>query len=145
MRKTLALGSTLFLLSAHAHAASIVGTWKGAGKLFDNKGVVVNCESMVVSVAQAGSNLTVSTSFTCNGESASAPGGTLLVKGSDLWENGAKVGTITPTSVTILVKDAEHSDATSCIFNDKEMSFHTVVSYANDPGHVITFDGKLTR
>lgn len=146
MKSLFALGFAFFAFTtANAYAVNINGNWKGAGKITDNRGLNIPCESMEVAIVHTATVLNVSSTFTCKGQRATSPGGNLEIRGTELWENGAKVGTITANAVTIAVKDAQHSLNTQCSFTEKEMTFHVVSTDAADAGHVITFDGKVTR
>lgn len=146
MKASIVLASALLVLSTNAFAVNTQGNWSGTGTLSDNKGNTQACESMTLKIVHTATVLKVDAAFTCGGEAANAPGGALEIKnGSELWQNGKRVGTLTPNSVTISVKDSEHTLETKSTFTEKEMTFQTVSTYAANPGTVITFNGKVRR
>jgi|GEM_PF-3789067 len=147
MKSMLVLASSLFALtSTQAFAVNTNGVWTGSGKITNKAGQTTVCESMVVTITHTATLLKVDSSFTCKGEKATSPGGALDIRnGSELWEKGARIGTITPNSVVVSVKDAEHTLDTKSTFTEKEMTFNTVSTYASMPGEVITFIGTVRR
>lgn len=146
MKASLILASALLAFaSANAYAVNTQGIWSGSGEYFANGGAKTICESMVLKITHTATQLKVDAAFTCNREQVNAPGGALEIKGTELWQNGKRVGTITENTVTIAVKDSEHSLDTKSTFSEKEMTFQTVSTNASNPGVVITFTGKVHR
>jgi hypothetical protein len=148
MKKLLTLAAAvLALASVNAHAVNTAGVWKGTGTITSKKAnKTTACESITVTIAHTATLLKVDSAFVCQGDKGVSPGGVMEIRnGSELWEKGVRVGTITPNSVTISVKDAEHTLETKTNFTDKEMTFNVKATYASMPGEELTFVGKVQR
>jgi len=139
------LFAALTLASANAYATNLNGTWTGAGKISDNKGMNVSCERIALTIVHTPTVLNVSSDFTCAGQRTNAPGGNLEVRGGDVYSNGVKVGQLTATSITLSMASPQGNMSTSAVFNDKQMTFKTVTTSTQQPGYVATFEGVVQR
>lgn len=131
------------LVSTQAFAVNTAGVWKGSGKLTNNQGGAIECESMVVTIAHTATSMKVDSEFTCQGEKQVAPGGVLELKGSEVWANGKKVGAITDSSLTMVSDNGERVLNTKSTWTQNEMKFTTVSTFKN--GLVLTFVGTVRR
>lgn len=144
--KFVAILSALFALStANAFAVNVNGTWKGAGKITDNQGHNIPCESITLMIVHTPTVLNVSSDFTCAGQRTNAPGGNLELRNGDVYDQGVKIGRMTDTGITLSMKNAQQSMETTTTFSDKEMAFKTVTTSAAQPGVVVTFEGVVRR
>lgn len=144
MKMTSVLATALVaLFSTQAFAINTQGVWKGSGKLTSNQGGSIDCESMIVKIAHTATMMKVDSEFTCKGEKQIAPGGELVLKGSEVWANGKRVGTITDNSLTMSSDNGERKLDTKSTWTQNEMKFNTVSTFTN--GLVLTFVGTVRR
>ncbi len=141
-----ALFATVICLgsSSAAFAINTQGVWKGSGKLSNNQGGSIHCESMTVNIVHTATTMKVDSTFTCQGEQQNAPGGVLEIKNkSEVWANGKRVGTLTDNSLTMSSDNGERRLDTKSTWTQNQMNFHTVSTFPN--GLVLTFTGTVRR
>ena len=143
--KNIVLLAALMGFTAQAHATNLTGTWKGTGQAVDNGGKTINCESVVLTITHTATNLKVNSAFTCGGTPISIPGGTMDIKGSDLLDKGAKAGTISDGTISLVAKASGYVMKSDARFDEKTMDLKSAISMGSNPAPVMTFDAKLFR
>ncbi len=143
-RAPLALVFALSMIPS-AQTASLAGTWSGAGVALDHQGKTIKCEAVVLTITQTAAALNVASDFTCEGQKFSFPGN-VDVKGTELFNAGAKVGTLTGDALDLTVKANNFLLQTNAKFTDKAMNLRAIVSIAsNPPKQVLKFESALKR
>ncbi|HEY8279252.1 MAG TPA: hypothetical protein VIH99_06500 [Bdellovibrionota bacterium] len=145
MNKTILTALALFTFTAQAHAVNLTGSWKGAGKGVDSKGETFNCESVVLTMSQTDASLTVNSEFLCGGQKMQIPGGTMEIRGNELFDKGQKSGSITNSNLSLVAKSKGYTMQSDASFDEKRMSLHSVISVGNNPAPALTFDAALQR
>lgn len=145
MKKITILAAALFCVAAQANAAnSLNGTWKGAGHAVDNQGKPIECESVVLTIAQTATSITVNSAFTCGGMPITVPGGALDIKGTQLLDKGQAAGTITDRNIDLTAKSKGYVMHSTADFDASTMRLHSVISMGSNPP-MLTFDANLRR
>ena len=137
---------TLFCFAIAAHATNLSGSWQGAGQAVDNQGKTTNCESVAFTFTQTATSLTLSSAFTCAGNPLTIPGGTLEIRGADLYDaKGVKSGSISDTAITVVAKDKGYMMQSNATFTDAAMNLRAVVNVGTNPLPALTFEATLHR
>ena len=145
MKKAVILASALIALSASAQAASLTGKWSGKGAAVDHQGKTIACESVVLTITQTASALSVGSDFTCEGQKFSFPGN-VEIRGHELFDKGMKAGTISATALALTIKDRNFILQSNASFTDNAMNLRAVVSVASNPAKpVLKFESALKR
>jgi hypothetical protein len=135
----------VFASSTPAFATNLTGTWTGSGSAVNNGGQTINCESVTLTISQTASTFSVNSAFTCDGTAINVPGGTMQIKGADLYDNGTKAGSITGSSVSVTAHAKPYTMKSDADFNDSTMRLHSVIFVGNGTAPALTFDAKSLR